>query len=182
MRKGPSKLFIYCVLSLLIAIFLSYFGRGNMLLMMLVSMLFLFGFVLASICFVICKLVKRKKDTQLASGLLSILKIIMAVTIIQMMIIIPFSSSFQSHDIHKAQDFCNELVTAIETEKEKTGEYPSNIDAFLKGRGKLPRLIKKHRFYTRYNGSYTLSFVVTGVMFSEAYKYRSEHKKWEILD
>lgn len=181
MSKKQSKLLRYSILSLVIGLLLAYYGQGNIFMLMFSALLFLIGFIPALIGFLICKLISRKKKTERIASLISTFKILMAITII-LTLTIPIGLAFRSDDIEKAQEFCNELALEIEKEREKTETYPSDIEALLRSRGEIPRLIDKGRLYIKINGGYELSFVVTGGLFPQLYKYNSKTKNWEILD
>ena len=181
MSKKQSKLLIYSILSLVIGLLLAYYVRGNIFMLMFSSLLFFIGFIPALIGFLICKLISRKKKTERIANLVSTFKILMAITII-LTLTIPIGLSFRSDDIEKTQEFCNELALEIEKEREKTGTYPSDIEALLRVRGEIPRLIDERRLYRKINGSYELTFVVTGGLFPRLYEYSSKTKNWEILD
>ena len=105
----------------------------------------------------------------------------MAITII-LSLTIPTGLAFRSHDIEMAQEFCKELALEIEKEREKTGIYPLDIEALLRGHGEIPRLIDERRLYRKINGDYELSVVVTGGFFPQFYTYSSKTKNWEIQD
>lgn len=134
--------------------------------------------------FVICGLIGKfqKKESQIIPKLRSAFKIIMASTIILSITITIVGLSLFSDDIETAQAFCVELANKIESEKEKTGKYPSNIEVFLKSHKKLPRFIDKRCRYYRRDEGYELSFVVTGGLFPRIYMYSSKTGEWEILD
>jgi hypothetical protein len=106
----------------------------------------------------------------------------MASTIIMSITITIVGMSLFSDDIETAQTFCIEMAKKIESEKEKTGTYPSNIEAFLKNHHKLPRFINKRRLYIKNDTGYILQFVATGGLFPRLYTYSGKTGEWKILD
>lgn len=181
MSKKPTKLLIYSILSLVIGLSLAYYGRGNFIFLMVSTFLFFIGFIPSLIGFLIYKLIVPKKKSQRTVNLISRFKIQMSITII-LSLTIPIGLAFRYNDIEKTKEFCDKLALEIETDREKTGIYASDIAALLRSRGKIPRLINESRLYRKINGGYELSFIVTGGFFPRLYNYNRKDKKWEILD
>ena len=182
-KKKPSKLLIFSIISLLSGLILGYFGR-NIFASMIAILLFWFGFIPALFGFLICALIGKfqKEESQSIRRLRSALKIIMASTIILSITTTIVGMSLLNDDIETAQAFCIELANQIESVKEKTGTYPSNIDIYLASHKKLPRFIDERCRYYRSDEGYELSFIATGGLFPRFYTYRSNTGKWEIQD
>jgi hypothetical protein len=129
----------------------------------------------------VCNFSNNRREKKAPTYLLKFFELVRTAALLQILIL-PVGMAIKGDQLEESKSFCRELTVLIEKEKSKTGQYPADIEVFLRGRNDFPANIRPQQLYFNTPEGYILEIVTPGIFFPMIYHFDSRSGKWEIYD